>query len=167
MPALLLLPRSPPPNLACRCHPQLLSAAVTVVVVRRCRCRPPPSLLSSSAAIVFHRCHLLPPQPSLPLRVSTVSCRSLLSVHSVVRRPILHAIVARCCSCPPLPSSPTAAIFCRHSHHHHSTVSAISHLPLLSFPITVRHPIMRVFVHPPQLLSAIAVPPLVLPPTRC
>ncbi len=75
-------------------------------------------------------------------------CRPHLSIPFLVRRPILHnVIVHRCCCLPSLLLS-NAPIFCCHSHHHHPTVSAISHCPLLSFPIAARRPITRVlFVH--------------------
>jgi hypothetical protein len=92
-PALLLPPHSPPPDLTCRHFPLLLSFAIAVVVVRRHHCCRPPSPLSLSAAVVIHRCHLLPPQPSLPLRVSAVSRHPLLSIPFVVCRPISHAVV--------------------------------------------------------------------------
>jgi hypothetical protein len=100
-----------------------------------------------------------------PLRVSAVSCRLLLSIPFVVRSPILHAVVVRCCCCPPSPSSSAAAVFRRHSHHRHSPVSAVSHHPLLSFPIAVRPSITHVLVichlhHLPLPLSAVAIPPL-------
>ncbi len=166
LPAGLLPPHSPPPNLECRCCPPLLLSAVTIVVVHRCRCCRPPSPLSSSAAIVIHRSHLPPLQPSSPLRVSAASRRPLLSVPFVVRCPILHAVVVRCCHCPPLPWSSATPVFRRRSHYHHSAVSAVSHRPLSSFPIAVCHPITCVVIirhhcHPPPSLSAVAVPPLV------
>ncbi len=160
-PALLLPPRSPPLDLACRHHlPPSSSAAV---LVRRRRCHPPPSLLSNAATFRprSHHCHSA---------VSTFSCHPLFSFPVVVRRLILHAVVfCRYCF-PPLLSLSAAAVFHRHSHHHHSAVSAVSHRPLLSFPIAVFCPILRVLVvrhrrHPPLLLSAVAVPRLVLPPT--
>ncbi len=141
------------------------------VIVRHCR--HPPLPLSSFPTIDVHRCHDPPLQPSLPLRVSAVSCRPPLSIPFAVRHPILHAIVVRHCRCPPSPSLSAAAIFHCCSHHHHSAVSAVSHHPLSSFSIPVRRPITHVIIlichhcHPPPLLSAITVPPLVLPPTRC
>ncbi len=118
-----------------------------------CRHLPSPS---SSTTIAVHRCHLPPPQPSLPLRVSTIACCPLLSTPFVVPHQILHAVVVRHCHCLPSLSLSAAAVFCHRSHHHHSAVSALSHRPLSSFPITVRRPIMCVIVvrhpcrhHPP------------------
>ncbi len=142
-------------------------------VVRRC-CHPP-LLPSLSAAVVVHRRQLLLLQLSLPPCVSAVSHRLLLSFPFVVCGPFLHAAVVCHCHCLPLLLSSTAAVFCRHSHHHHSAaVSAVSHQLRSSFPfpIAVRPPIMHVAIvrhrrHPPPSSSAIAVPPLVLPPTRC
>jgi hypothetical protein len=135
-----------------------------------CHCLTLP--LSLSTAVDVHCRHDLPLQPSLPLRVSAISCCLPLSIPFVVRHPILHAIVIRRCRCPPLPSSSAVTIFHHRSHHHHSAVFAISHRLLLSFPIAVRRPITRVVVirhrrHLPPSLSAVAVPPLILPPTRC
>jgi hypothetical protein len=158
-----------PPDLACCCCPPLLLFADGVVCCCRCHCLPLPLL--SSPAVIVHRCHLPPLQPSLPLHVSAISCRPLLSVSFIVRHPILHAVVIRCCRCPPLPSLSAAAVIPCCSHHHHSAVSAVSHRPLLSFPIALCRSIMRVVdvrhhCHPPPLSSAVAVPPLVLPPTR-
>ncbi len=149
---------------ACRHHPSpLLSAAV--VIRHWCHC--PLSPLLSAAAIIrrcSHHCHST---------VSTFSCRPLLSFPIVVQRPILHAVIVRRYCCPPLPSSSAATIFHRHRHHHNSAVSAVSHCLLSSFPIAAHRQILRIIVvrlrhHPPQLLSAVPVPPLVLPPTlRC
>ncbi len=106
--------------------------------------------------------------------VSAFSCRPLFSFPVLVCCPILHAVVFRSYHYLPLPSSSATAVFHRHSHHHQSAFSAISHCPLLSFSIAVRHPNSRVVLirhrrHPLPPLSAIAVPPLlVLPPTlRC
>ena len=118
--------------IVCRCHCSLLLSSA-----RHHRCHHPPSPLSLSASIVIHRRHLPPLKPSLPLRVSTVSCRPLLSVPFVVRHPISHAVVVHRCRCLPSPLSSVAAIFRHCSHHHHSAVSAVSHCPLLSFPIAV------------------------------
>jgi hypothetical protein len=163
-------PRSLSPDLACCRPPPLLLFAV--VVIHRCRCRHPPLPLSLSTTVVVPHRHLPPLQSSLPLRVSAVSCPPLLFVPFVVHRPILHAIVIRCCCCLPSPSSSAAAIFCRRSNHHHSIVTAVSHHLLSSFSIAVCRPITCVVVirhscYPPPLSSAVAVPPLVLPPTRC
>jgi hypothetical protein len=133
-------PCSPPLDLACSCCPLLSLFAVVVVCCHRC-CRPPLPL-SSSAAVVVHCRHLPPPQPSLPLRVSTVSCHPLLSIPFIVCCPISYAVVVRRCRCLPLPLSSTPAVFHRCSHHHHSAVSAISHCLLLFFPIAVCHVFM-------------------------
>ncbi len=146
-----------------------LSAAF---VVRRCCCPLLPSLSLSSTAVDIHHHHDLPPQLSLPLRVFTISHRPVLSIPFVVCCPILHAVVVCRCRCPPLPSSSHAAVFRRQSHHHHSAVSAISHRPLSTFPMAVHNPIPRVVIvrhrhYPPPSSSAVAIPPLVLPPTRC
>jgi hypothetical protein len=79
----------------CPCPPSpLLPSAIAYVVVCCCRHPPPPSS---------------PPQPSLPLRVSAVSCRPLLSVPFIGRHPILHAVVVRRCHCLPLLSLSAAA----------------------------------------------------------
>jgi hypothetical protein len=144
--ALVLLPPcSLPPNLASRHRPPPLSSAA--VVIRRCRCHCPPPSLSTAA-------NILPPQPSLPHHVSAISCRPLLSFPFVVCRPILHAVVIRRCLWSPLPPLSPAAVFRRRSHHRHSTIPAVSHCLLSSFPIAVCCPIMRVVVichhrHPP------------------
>ncbi len=145
----------------------LLSA---VFIVYRCCHLPSPML--SSAAVNVHRHHDPPSQPSSPLRVSAVSCRPPLSISFLVCHPILHAVVIHHCHCPPLPLSSATAVFHRRNHHHHSAVSAVSYRPLLSFPIAFRHLITLVVIichscYSPPLLSAIAIPPLVLPPTKC
>ncbi len=122
--------------------------------------------------IVVHCRHLPPLQLSSPLRVSAISHRPLLSFPFVVCRPISHAVVIHRCCCPPLPSLSATVVFRCRGHHHHLAVSTVFYHPLLSFPIAFHCPIMCVIVvhhrcHPPPLLSTIAIPPLVLPPTRC
>ncbi len=109
---------SPPLNLACHHHLPPLSS--TTVVIRRRRCHPPPPS-SSADAIFCRRSH------HRHSTVSTFSCRPLLSLPDVVRRPILHSVVFRHYHCPPLPLWSAAAVFHRHSHHHNYAVSAVSH----------------------------------------
>jgi hypothetical protein len=118
---------------------------------------------------------------------AVVVCCPLSSFALVVHRLILRAVVICRLCCPPLSLSTLAAIacslhppqpppllsattvgirrtiFCRHSHHRHSAVSAVSCRPLLSFPIIVRCPILHavVVLHcrcpPLPLLSATTV----------
>jgi hypothetical protein len=162
-PALLFTPCSSPLDLVC--HHHLLPLLSAAVVVRHCRCRPPPPSLF---ATTFFRCH----SHQCHFAASAFSCHPLSSFPVVVRRLILHDVGFHryCC----LPSALTAAaVFHRHSHHHHSAVLPVSHCPLSSFSTAVRRPILHVVVirqhrHPLPSLSAVALLPLVLPPTlRC
>jgi hypothetical protein len=153
-PALLLPPRSPPPDLTChRCPPLSLFAAV---VVRHCHCHRPPLPLLSSTAVLIHRRHLPPLQPSLPLRVSAISHHPLLSIPFIGCRPILHAVIIRRCCCLPLLSSSAAAAaiitvplslpsLTYRSCLFPSQSAAQSHVSLLSATIIIRHR-----CHPPS-----------------
>jgi hypothetical protein len=87
MPTLVLPLCSPPPNLACPCHPLLMLSAF---------------------AVVIHRCHHLPPQPSSPL--CCLCC--LLLPTLILPHPSLPPNQARCCRLPPL-SSATVIVHCR------------------------------------------------------
>ncbi len=163
---LLFATRSPPSPLQSAAGSCVLLSSAAFLV-HRCHCLP----ALSPAAVVIHCCHLLLPQPPSPLLVSAVSRCPLLSIPFVVRHLILHAAVICCCCCPPLPLSSTAAVFRRRSHNHHSTVSTVSNRLLSSLPIAVRRPITHDLIvcnrcQPPPLLSTIAIPPLILPPTR-
>ncbi len=152
----------------------MLSSSAAVGV-RRCRCHHPPlPLLLSAVTVVVVRCCCCPALPS--------SASAAVIATLCLRRLSLPALVHPLCSPPPnlachchllllLSLLSTAAIFCRRSHHHHSAVSTVSHCPLSSFPIAVRRPIACVVIvrhrcHPPPSFSAVAIPPLVLPPTR-
>ncbi len=142
--------------------PVVVRRPISRAVVVRCR-RPPPS--SAAIAVVVHRrCLPLPPsspQPSSPLRcLRRLSPPALvLPPHSLPPRshkPSSSAAVVVChCRSPPSPSLSAAAVFHPCSHHRHSAVSGVSR-HCRPFPIVVRHPILRAFVihrrPSPQLL---------------
>jgi hypothetical protein len=109
---------------------------------------------------------LLHPLCLMPLLFAAHSQPSLLQSAAQSCVPLSSAAIVRHRRLLPLLLSFAAAVFrCRHlcrSHHCHSTVSAIAHRPLLSFPVRVRRPILRAIVicrrcHLPPLLSTIAI----------
>ena len=90
----------------------------------------------------------------------------LLTFPIIVHHPILRSVVVRCLCPPTLPLSSTTTVICRchlcHSHHHHSTISAVSCRPLSSFPSIVCRLILQAVIirrqhHPPPSTSAITV----------
>ena len=100
------------------------------------------------------------PLSSFPL----VVCRLILPCHRPPPLSLFATVVVRCRHppCPPLPLLSAAAIFCCHIHHCHSTVSAFSCRPLLSFPIVVHRPISHAIIfcryRCPPLPSLFAAP---------
>ncbi len=98
-------PPSPSQSAAQSCVP--LSSDTFVV----CSCHCLPSPLLSTTAKVIRRCHLPPPQPSLPLRCLYHLLPPALVLPGCSLLPlILHAVVICHRRGPPLPSFPATAI---------------------------------------------------------
>jgi hypothetical protein len=134
------------------CHPPLLSSTVAVVIVRRRQRLPPPSSASAAITATPCLCCLLPPALVLPL------CSLPLNLACCCRPPLLlsaFAIVVRRSHLPlPQPSSPLRCL---------RRLSP----PALVLPHSSPPPNHACHCRPPPSSSAVPIPTLVLPPTRC